>query len=573
MKRITAALLLLLSIATSASALGVQGNVVNGFGVPMYPCDIDVTDRTTNTIVAGIADSTVANGNYNLVLPNGRYNIVFKPRIGSHVFQGSLIDQRVNNNTTVVNLFLPVGHYVRGKVVGTDNSGLSMTNLRPRTPANVAPVNVQDDGTNLDGTFNTLVDPGVWDFQVIPPNASHKVPRVIEGLDITAADVDLGNVVVVNGSIMTCSITDPTLFPLAGARLIVRTVPGRNKVFVPFNNTVATGVVTAVLPIGSTFDFIAVAPPGFTTSYATLTQYNVLVGATDVTLPNFALPIGRALSAHVIDGGTLANIFNADIDVDTWLPTTYPRIETPNDFTDAFGNVTVTVASGTYRITINPPVATKCLPVRINNFSVGAAGLNLGNVACPKGHWLDVHVVEEGTGLPMAGVNLDLDNIDTGVKLTTVGDITDAAGFARLVTDNAFYKLKAIPATAANDTAWSLGGMRTLTDTSITVVMPRRGVLGVGGPSVTGLRLAAPWPNPTHAGMNFAFAGRGSGRIDILDVMGRRVATPWQGELGGEQTVRWTGQDDQGRAVANGVYFARLQVGPQHSVRRLVISH
>lgn len=571
MKRI--APLFLLLIAGNAAATGVQGNVFTGFGSPAFPCDIDVINRQTGAIVTGIADSTLANGDFNLVLPNGRYDVLFKPRIGSHIFQGQLLDQRVNNNIIGASVFLPVGKYIKGKVVGTDNVGLATTNLRPRTAANLPPTNVQDDGTNLDGTFNTLVDPGVWDLQVVPANASHKVPRIIEGIDISAGDVDLGNVVVQDGSIITCSITDPTLFPLAGAKLTVRTVPGRNKVFVPFNNTTPAGVVTAVLPIGSSFDFIAEPPPGFTSTYATLTQYGVVVGAADVTLPNFALPPGRPLSAHVVDGSTLATVFNADIDVDKWLPSTYPRVETPGDFTDAFGNFTVTVASGQYRLTINPPVATKLLPGRINNFAVGTAGLNMGTIALQKGHWLDVHVIEEGTGLPLAGVNLDLDNLETGAKLITVGDITDATGFARLVSDNAFYKLKAIPSSAAHDTAWSLGGIRTLNDTSITLVMPRKGVLGVGGPQASALRLATPWPNPTHAGVNFAFAGRGAGRIDIVDVTGRLVATPWQGELAGEQTARWTGQDDQGRSVPNGIYFARLQAGSEHSVRRIVIAH
>ena len=103
--------------------------------------------------------------------------------------------------------------------------------------------------------------------------------------------------------------------------------------------------------------------------------------------------------------------------------------------------------------------------------------------------------------------------------------------------------------------------------------MPRKGVLAVGGPSASGLRLAAPWPNPTQAGVNFAFAGQGAGELEILDVTGRRVATPWRGQLAGERTARWEGTDDQGRGVPNGMYFARLKAGAERSVRRIAIAH
>ena len=563
--------LLLIALASTASATGITGSVSTNAG-PLWPCDIDVFNRATNTIVLGIADSTLPNGNYNLVLPNGRYDLFFKPKVGQHIFKGEQLDQRVNNNTLSVFVFLPSGGvYVSGHVQGTDNAAVANVNIKFLDAVGNTPTNIQDSATDLAGNFNALVDPGNWHLEVIPALLSHRVPLSIPGPFVS--DIALGSIVVQTGSITTCTVTDPTLFPIAGAKLTVRTVPGRDKVFVPANNTTASGVVQAVLPIGSTFDFIAEPPAGLITTYATLTQYNVVVGAADVTLPNFALPVGRALTGHVIDGGTGLNLFNVDIDVDKWLPSAYPRIETPNDFTNAFGNFLVTVASGNYRITLNPPVVTKCLPVRINNFVVGAGPLNLGNIPCPKGHWLDVNVVEQGTGLPLAGVNLDLENLDTGLKLITVGDVTDATGFARLVCDNAYYKLKGIPTSATHDTAWTIGGMRTLTDTSLTLVMPRKGILGVGGSRVSTLRMASPWPNPSRAGMNFAFAGQGRGRLDIVDVTGRLVATPWQGELAGEQTARWTGSDAQGRPVPDGIYFARLHAGPEDSVRRIVITH
>ena len=560
------ALFALPALVSPAAATGVQGNVIKSNGQPMFPCDIDVIDRATGLMVAGIADSTLPNGNYNLVLPNGRYDISFKPPIGQHIFQALYRDERVNNNILSIFPVLPFGVYLHGRVVNSTGVGQPTTNIRFKTPAGGVPVNVQDDGTNLDGTFHALVDAGLWNVEFIPPNLSHLAPRQLEATDLSG-DLTLGDVVMQDGWILTCSVTDQSFFPVANGKITVRTTVGRTKLFTPLNNTSAAGVATVVVPAGS-YEVIAEPPTNLITTYATLTQYGVVAGA-DAALPNFALPTGRALSAHVVAAGTSAAVFNVDLDVDKMLPPAFPRIETPGDFTDVFGNFSVTVATGNYRVTLNPPVATRLLPVRLNNIAVGTTALNMGTIVCPQGHWLDVTVVAEGTAVPVAGANIDLVNVDTHVNLITVGDVTAANGFARIVTDQALYVIKIAPPNANYDTAYAT--CRTLADTAMTVVMPRKGVLGVSGPSVGGIRLATPWPNPSHAGVNFAFAGRGSGELAILDVSGRRISTPWQGEMSGERTARWDGH--AGRGVPNGIYFARLVVNGETSTRRLVIAH
>ncbi len=568
MRRLTI-LIACLAAASPAAAIGISGNVINTNGQPVWPCNINVVNRQTGVLVPLTNDSTLTNGDYAFTLPNGRYDLTFKPKIGTHIFQGELLDQRVNNNTLIGNLVLPFGKYLSGKVVGTDALGVATTNIRFKTPAGLTPTNVQDDGTNPDGTFNALVDANVWSVDFIPANAVHKAPREILGVDLSVGDVVLGNVVVQDGVVFTCSVTDASLFPIANASVTARTVPGHNKMFTPINNTSGAGVVTIVLPAG-TYDVTANQPPGTTSIYATATQYNV-VPTVDATLPNFALPPARMISAHVVAAGTATAVFNADIDVDKMLPPTFPRFETPNDFTDFFGDFLVPVATGLYRVTINPPVATRLLPVRINNVAIGTTALNMGTISCPQGHWLDLTVVAQGTGVPVGGANLDLLNVVTQARPILNGAVTAANGFARIVVDQGLYVIKVAPPNANYDTAYVT--CRTLADTAMTVVMPRKGVLAVGGPAASALRLASPWPNPARASVNFAFAGKGAGELSILDVTGRRVALPWQGEMSGEQTARWDGHDDAGRGVPNGIYFAHLVVNGERSTRRIVIAH
>ncbi len=564
-----AILISMLALASEASANGVSGKITKAGALPVWPCKINIVNRQTGQPVILNNDTTLTNGTYSLTLPDGRYDLTFVPKAGSHLFNGTALDQRVTGNIITLNLVLPSGQIVSGKIIDINGVGVATTDIRFKTPAGLIPTHVQNNGTNPDGTFATMVDPNIWTVEIIPANAVHKAPRQIVNVNLTAADTSLGNFVVQPGIVYTCSVTDGSLFPITNANIEARTMPGRTRMFTPLNNTTGSGVATIVLPLGN-YEVSAFPPPGTPPTFATSSQYNLSPSA-DVTLPNFALPPARMLSAHVVDASSTP-VFNANLDVDTpVLP--HLRIETPNGFTDALGNFNVGVPSGTYRITVSPAVATRLIPVRLENVVVGNLGLNMGTLTCKTGRWLNVTVVAEGTGVPIAGANIDVFNVHTKVKLPTIDDVTLANGFTRIVIDTSFYNISIAPPSASYDTAHVIGVFHTLNDTAITVLMPRKGVLGVGGPATNGLRLAAPWPNPAHAGMNFAFAGTGAGELEILDVTGRRVATPWHGELHGEQTARWAGGDEQGHGVPNGIYFARLRVGKSSSVRRVVIAH
>ncbi|MBD3367005.1 MAG: DUF1565 domain-containing protein [Candidatus Eisenbacteria bacterium] len=68
-------------------------------------------------------------------------------------------------------------------------------------------------------------------------------------------------------------------------------------------------------------------------------------------------------------------------------------------------------------------------------------------------------------------------------------------------------------------------------------------------------------------------AGGGDVDVSVYDVAGRRVATLHSGPLpAGEHSLRWSGRDRHGNAVATGVYFGRMEApGYTHTVRMLLL--
>jgi hypothetical protein len=96
----------------------------------------------------------------------------------------------------------------------------------------------------------------------------------------------------------------------------------------------------------------------------------------------------------------------------------------------------------------------------------------------------------------------------------------------------------------------------------------------VDAPAPASFRLAQNYPNPFNAGTIIQWGLEASGQVDlvIFDILGRRVRKLVDAELpAGFHTINWDGADDEGAAMASGVYIYRLNMGTQTAVRRMVL--
>jgi hypothetical protein len=96
-------------------------------------------------------------------------------------------------------------------------------------------------------------------------------------------------------------------------------------------------------------------------------------------------------------------------------------------------------------------------------------------------------------------------------------------------------------------------------------------VVGGRAPSVRQFR-ASPNPFRTQTVIQYSLAAPCRARVDILDATGRVVCKLADAELAaGEHRVAWRGRDEQGRAVASGIYFSRLQTPDAAAIDRVVL--
>ena len=93
--------------------------------------------------------------------------------------------------------------------------------------------------------------------------------------------------------------------------------------------------------------------------------------------------------------------------------------------------------------------------------------------------------------------------------------------------------------------------------------------------NLTPFSLNASYPNPFNpvTRIRFVLTTRLGVKLSVYDILGRRVRQIVDEEMDpGEHEVSWDGTDENGRTVANGVYFCRMQVGQFCVSRKLILA-
>ncbi len=82
------------------------------------------------------------------------------------------------------------------------------------------------------------------------------------------------------------------------------------------------------------------------------------------------------------------------------------------------------------------------------------------------------------------------------------------------------------------------------------------------------------FPNPFNSGMVIRFSLPQADEVElkVYNLAGQKIATLAQGlRQAGSYAIHWDGRDEQGRALASGLYFYRLQSAAQIKTRKLLL--
>lgn len=95
--------------------------------------------------------------------------------------------------------------------------------------------------------------------------------------------------------------------------------------------------------------------------------------------------------------------------------------------------------------------------------------------------------------------------------------------------------------------------------------------VGAGGGTALSISSASPNPFSGRTRLSFQAPVRGRATLRIYDLQGRAMRTLLDGEVeAGHHHLMWDGRADDGHRLEAGVYFARLALGGQDAVRRMI---
>jgi hypothetical protein len=273
------------------------------------------------------------------------------------------------------------------------------------------------------------------------------------------------------------------------------------KLVTPNDCTGVGGSFSVVVPDGVyrvTFDPSAVTGA----TYAPKQLLQVVVSG-NTLIGNIILSPGIVITGKVTGtGGSPV----ADADLDFIRSSDGITMFTPKDNTDAAGNFKIVTEPGSYFVKVQPPVATKLLNTKTGPLQMSSS-LSLGTLSVPPGVVLSGTVTTTGGG-PIAGADIDVVDLGTGLTVPLLGDITDSSGhYQSIVPAGSIQVTIHAPANSIFDSV-TVPMVQTPGDTTLDVTLP--------------LASAATDPTPTTVNFGDTFTGsfQSTGEVDEIRFTG-----------------------------------------------------
>lgn len=385
---------LLLSPALSADLL--VGRAVDEHGVGIPGIDIDVKNLGGGGDPDIFNDGTDANGDFAVTVPAGFYRIIFNPPPppASTNLILEVDDVVILGTTNLGTVVLPAGAAVFGRVVNELGVPVAGVNLDV----------IDASGDNLDLIGDTSNAFG--QFAVAAPLEAVEVrfdTSGVAGQTLASAavqlalteDVDLGDLTLLNGVHLTGRVVGPGGGGVQGADLDVEDAATGVDLYTPKDNTDSNGNFDVVIPVGVWN--IDVCPLGGQVLVGHVIEEQVVTGNT--SLGNIALVSGVFLTGTVVDGsGTPV----AGVDLDLNQAGGGPSVGLCADNTNASGQYSVIVPTGTFDIRISPPYSLPLGGVQVSSQTItGNTVLNAVLPDCAFGTSYGVGLAGQGGFVPV----------------------------------------------------------------------------------------------------------------------------------------------------------------------------
>ncbi len=236
---------------------------------------------------------------------------------------------------------------------------------------------------------------------------------------------------------LTGRVVDPDGAPVVDVDLDLENLETGSTLVTPNDNTDSHGRFALEVPSG--FYRVLFEPPaGLPLAPHVVPRLQI---AGNITL-DIRLPRGIGLAGRITGPDGLGV---ADVDLDVFDRALRVKLPTPGgtDRTNALGFYSLLVPPGTYDMQADPPLAAMLASSRVDSLVIDQEDVII-NVQLQSG-WLLSGTVRAPGGRPVAGIDLDATDLESGANVPLGNDKTDAEGRYALVLRGGRYKVEIQP--------------------------------------------------------------------------------------------------------------------------------
>ncbi|MGH7151633.1 MAG: carboxypeptidase-like regulatory domain-containing protein, partial [Planctomycetota bacterium] len=258
------------------------------------------------------------------------------------------------------------GHNVSGHVLGPTGAGLVGVDIDVFEQATGRKLTTANDETGIGGEFDISVPAGVFRIGFDPSAAPGPTLAPVQLLDVVVSgDVDLGDVSLGYGILVTGTVVGPTGGPVPGVDLDLADPATGEKAYTPNDNTGASGDFAFAAAPG---DWLVSVEPLVSTRLVALVL-GPLSMPSNTDLGTIALETGVWLSGRVTSptGAGLPAVAIGVVD-----SATAQAVPLEDDSTDALGGYLVVVPVGTLDVSFYPPAGSALLGTSFVGFALAA---------------------------------------------------------------------------------------------------------------------------------------------------------------------------------------------------------
>lgn len=456
------AVLTMLAVAGSARATVVTGQVTNSGGNGIANVDLDFINRDTGQSIPLVNDNTDILGFYAVSVPPGDYDIRFDPPVGQRYVAVELRNEGVAGGSMQLNQELDNGWFVSGRAVRESGVPIPALDLDVNDLIDGGPIYVAYDTTGASGNFQLVLPVGSFSVEFEPPVGSSLVPRLVE-LSV-AGDVALGDVTLQDGFHLDGSVRNPANQPVSGTRVDTLDPIGGLEIFNIRNTTDGVGAYDLV--VVPQYYNLFFTPPRGAPLLPRLLGGVFVDGPT--SLPPMLLDGGALVTGTVVAGGGSGGGAVEGVDLDFTSSLSGIEQLTPTDNTDDSGQFAVAVMPGTYDINFTPPPGSGRAPVELFDVAISSS-MSLGTVQLPPARIVS-GVVRDGSGAPLAGVDLDFLDPATARELASSGDFTSAVGTFSAIVAAGTYDIEFSPQDGSGVGQFTLFGVSVTGNVNLGVI-------------------------------------------------------------------------------------------------------